>query len=250
MSGDDSRPSLRAPALETVFRPFPLASPSGPLYIERMFLLRLRINQSIRYLHLYRSLYSNSCYTSYFVFPFPTEVCQGTCTENGSGNRPNPEPRHNIHRCPSGNPEDVNGRTGTGTEIRGGSETAHRYTSKSSAGHHHRDQMVPGARRRGGQRKGRRMGQACSRRAGHSRRGRLDLLGPAGGDTAPQIPCQHQEGDLGEEVDGGSTVGRRPDLQKEVQDAEKPEAGRHGCWEHQEACLKVLPAEDGALPYW
>ena len=85
-----------------------------------------------------------------------------TCTENGSGNRPNPEPHHNIHRCPSGNPEDVNGRTGTGTEIRGGSETAHRYTSKSSTGHHHRNQMVPGARRRRGQRKGRRMGQACS----------------------------------------------------------------------------------------
>jgi len=59
MSGDDSRPSLRAPAQEAVFRPFPLASPSGPLYIERMFLLRLCINQSIRYLRLYRSLYSN-----------------------------------------------------------------------------------------------------------------------------------------------------------------------------------------------
>ena len=59
MSGDDSRPSLRAPAQETVFRPFPLASPSGPLYIERMFLLRLCINQSIPYLRLYRSIYSN-----------------------------------------------------------------------------------------------------------------------------------------------------------------------------------------------
>jgi len=59
MSGDDSRPGLRAPARETVFRPFPLASPSGPLYIERMFLLQLCINQSIYCLHLYRSLYSN-----------------------------------------------------------------------------------------------------------------------------------------------------------------------------------------------
>jgi len=62
MSGDDSRPSLRAPAQETVFRPFPLASPSGPLYIERMFLLRLCINQSVHYLRLYRSLYSNMVY--------------------------------------------------------------------------------------------------------------------------------------------------------------------------------------------
>jgi len=46
MSGDDSCPSLRAPAREAVFRPLPLASPSGPLYIERMFLFRVvLINQ-------------------------------------------------------------------------------------------------------------------------------------------------------------------------------------------------------------
>ena len=58
-SGDDSCPSLRAPARETAFRPFPLASPSGPLYIERMFPLRRSINQLIHCLHLYRSRYSN-----------------------------------------------------------------------------------------------------------------------------------------------------------------------------------------------
>ena len=52
MPGDDSCLSLRAPARETVFRPFPLASPSGPLYIERMFLLRSCINQSINSLSL------------------------------------------------------------------------------------------------------------------------------------------------------------------------------------------------------
>jgi len=60
MSGDDSSLSLRAPVRETVFRPFPLASPSGALYIERMFLLRLCINKPIHYLRLYRSLYSNT----------------------------------------------------------------------------------------------------------------------------------------------------------------------------------------------
>jgi len=59
MSGDDSSLSLRAPARETAFRPFPLASPSGALYIERMFFLRRCINKSVRYLRLYRSLYSN-----------------------------------------------------------------------------------------------------------------------------------------------------------------------------------------------
>ena len=60
MSGDDSSLSLRAPVRETVFRPFPLASPSGALYIERMFFLQRCINQPIHYLRLYRSLYSNS----------------------------------------------------------------------------------------------------------------------------------------------------------------------------------------------
>ena len=52
MSGDDSSPSLRAPVPETVFRPFPLASPSSALYLERMFLLRLCTNQPIHYLRL------------------------------------------------------------------------------------------------------------------------------------------------------------------------------------------------------
>ena len=60
MSGDDSSPTLRAPVRETVFRPFPLVSPSDALYIERMFLLRLCINQPIHYLRLYRSIYSNT----------------------------------------------------------------------------------------------------------------------------------------------------------------------------------------------
>jgi len=49
----------RAPARGTVFRLYPLASPSGPLYIERVFLLLSCINQLIHHLHLYRSLYSN-----------------------------------------------------------------------------------------------------------------------------------------------------------------------------------------------
>ena len=43
-------------------------------------------------------------------------------------------------------------------------------------------------------------------------------------------------------------MGWRPDLQDEIPDAEKPEAGQHGIWEHQEACLAVLPDQDGALP--
>jgi len=49
----------RAPARGTVFRLYPRASPSGPLYIERVFLLLSCINQLIHHLHLYRSLYSN-----------------------------------------------------------------------------------------------------------------------------------------------------------------------------------------------
>jgi len=45
-------------------------------------------------------------------------------------------------------------------------------------------------------------------------------------------------------------MGWRPELQKEVYDANKPEARQHGCRQFQEARLKVLPAEDGSLPLW
>jgi len=41
----------------SVFTP---GEPSSPLYIERVFLLRRLINQSIHNLHFSRSLYSNS----------------------------------------------------------------------------------------------------------------------------------------------------------------------------------------------
>jgi len=53
------------------------------------------------------------------------------------------------------------------------------------------------------------------------------LLGPAGGalNAASQIARKHQAGDRREEVGGGPAVGWRPDLQEEVQNAEKPEAG-------------------------
>ena len=44
-------------------------------------------------------------------------------------------------------------------------------------------------------------------------------------------------------------MGWGPELYKEIQNAKKPEARRYGCWEHQEACLTVLPAEDKALRY-
>jgi len=42
-------------------------------------------------------------------------------------------------------------------------------------------------------------------------------------------------------------MGWRPDFQDEIQNAEKPEVRRYGCWVHHEARLEVLPAEDGAL---
>ena len=68
-SGDDgpeaTRPEMTAVRISSKgsgerLLSFPLASPSGPLYVERMFCLLLCINQSIHCLHLYRSLYSNS----------------------------------------------------------------------------------------------------------------------------------------------------------------------------------------------
>jgi len=43
-SGDDTRESIRVPARETVFRPFPVVSPSDPLYTEKMFVPRRYIS--------------------------------------------------------------------------------------------------------------------------------------------------------------------------------------------------------------
>jgi len=43
----------------------------------------------------------------------------------------------------------------------------------------------------------------------------------------PKISYTSQAGDLREEVGGGTVVGRRPDLQEEMQDVGKPEARRH-----------------------
>ena len=49
-------------------------------------------------------------------------------------------------------------------------------------------------------------------------------------------------------MSGSAPVGWRSDLQGKVPAAEKPKARWRGGWEHQEACLSVLPAQDGALP--
>jgi len=42
-------------------------------------------------------------------------------------------------------------------------------------------------------------------------------------------------------------VGWRPDLQEEIQDAEKPEARWHGCWDFQKAHLEVYHLKRAAL---
>jgi len=44
-------------------------------------------------------------------------------------------------------------------------------------------------------------------------------------------------------------MGWRPGLQDKIQNAGKPQAGRHGCWKYHEARFKVPPAESGALPH-
>jgi len=89
-------------------------------------------------------------------------------------------------------------------------------------------------------------------RGGGARRprgGMVKLFGPDGSarDAALPIPRTPRAGDYGEVVGGSPTMGWRPDLQ-EARNAEEPETGRHGGWEFQEACLKVLPTEDRSLP--
>ena len=76
----------------------------------------------------------------------------------------------------------------------------------------------------------------------------VGLLRPGGGscDAFPTISCQPQMGDLREEVGGSAPAGWGPDLQGEIPNAEKPKAGWRGGWEYQEACLAVLPDQDGA----
>jgi len=73
------------------------------------------------------------------------------------------------------------------------------------------------------------------------------LCRPGGGtrDASPKVSYETEAGDLIEEVGGGTGWGQG--LQGEIEDAEKPKAGRHGSWEYQEARLAVVPGEDGAL---
>ena len=88
------------------------------------------------------------------------------------------------------------------------------------------------------QQEGRGVGEDRGRGSGHPR-GRmaaLQLRRPDGGtgEAPPTLPRKPQAGDVREEVGGSAPVGWRPDLQEEIKDAEKPEARRHGSWEHQE----------------
>jgi len=96
------------------------------------------------------------------------------------------------------------------------------------------------------------MGEDCGGSARHPRGGMAKLLGPDGGSphATPAVPRKPQAGDFGEKVGGSSAMGWRPDLQEEIQNAEKPQAGRRGRWEYQEACFKVLSAEGRARPHW
>jgi len=55
-----------------------------------------------------------------------------------------------------------------------------------------------------------------------ARGGMAEIFRPNGGtpDTAPQVAGEHQAGDLGEKVGAGTELGRRPDPQDEIQNAE------------------------------
>jgi len=94
------------------------------------------------------------------------------------------------------------------------------------------------------------MGKDRGRGAGYLR-GRVAELPSVNGGTggAPaMVPCQHQAGDLREEVGRGTPVGWGPNLQKEVLHAKQPKARWRSGQQLQEDPLTVLPAEDGALP--
>jgi len=111
--------------------------------------------------------------------------------------------------------------------------------------------VVPSSQGSRQQRESRSVGEGRRRRAWRPWVGMVVVLGPNRGtpSATPTVAGQPQAGDLGEEVGGSTAVGWGKGLQDEVQDAEKPEAGWHSCWELQEACLAVLPDEDGALSH-
>ena len=56
----------------------------------------------------------------------------------------------------------------------------------------------------------------------------VEWLNYADRDAPPTIPRQSQARDLGEEVGGGTTMGRGSDLQEEIPHAREPEARRRG----------------------
>jgi len=49
-------------------------------------------------------------------------------------------------------------------------------------------------------------------------------------------------------VGRGIAISGRPDLQEEIQDAEKPGARRYSGWEYKEVCITVLSDDDGTPP--
>jgi len=65
--------------------------------------------------------------------------------------------------------------------------------------------------------------------------------------TFRKTACTVEAEGLRPEVGGGTAMGETPDIQVDIQAAEEPEAGRHGGWEHQEACF--VTDEDGGLPH-
>jgi len=91
----------------------------------------------------------------------------------------------------------------------------------------------------------------CRGGARHPRGGLAGLFGPDGGmcTASPTISCQPQAGDLREEVGGSAPVGWMPDLQGEVRNAEKLNAGRLGGRERQRLASRFYQLkQDTAYP--
>jgi len=85
------------------------------------------------------------------------------------------------------------------------------------------------------------MGQARGRGAKRPRGGIAELPGPGRGtcSASPKISRASEAEDLREEVDRGTTIGGRSDLQEEIRDAGEPES-----------CLGITFPKSAPAPEW
>jgi len=163
--------------------------------------------------------------------------CGVCCPRKGTGSRSSLTPKLPSDRWLQ------RSRAWTNSTCSRPGSTSLRCAAEGSARHRLRDPMVPGPQRRRWQRK---KADEWARIAAEEPETRgvewLRYSDRAEARAMPPPRClANIRRTVSEKKWAGAPVGWGQDLQGEIPDAEKPKAGRCGGWEHQEACLAVLP---------